>query len=264
METGTYGTGVLRVDLNCDLGESFGAYVLGRDELVVPYVTSVNIACGLHAGDPSVMRRTVCLAAEHGVAVGAHPGYPDLQGFGRRDMALSTDEIYAYVLYQIGALGAFCSAQGVPLHHVKPHGQLYNRAVRNRPVADAIARAVADYDRNLVLVGPAGSCLTDAGGLCGLTCAGEFFADRAYHADGTLVQRSLPGAVVAEPDIVAKRAIRAVCEGVVESVEGLDVCVAADTICLHGDTAQAVELAVAVHGALERAGVEVVSFGGLR
>lgn len=246
-----------RVDLNCDLGESFGAYVLGRDKDVVPCVTSVNVACGMHAGDPLVMRGTVRLAAENGVAVGAHPGYPDLQGFGRRDMALASDEIYAYVLYQLGALGAFCRAEGVALHHVKPHGQLYNRCARDRAAADAVARAVCDYDDGLVLVGLSGGALVEAGRELGLRCAEEFFADRAYTAAGTLVPRSEPGAVVADESAAVARTVRAVTEGVVEGVDGSLVRVAADTVCVHGDNERALAFAHALRGALEGAGVAV-------
>lgn len=255
MATGTSGT--LRVDLNSDLGESFGAYTIGNDGQVVPVVSSVNVACGMHAGDPGVMRATVALAAKHGVAVGAHPGYPDLQGFGRRDMALSPQEVYDCVLYQIGALDAFCRAAGVELHHVKPHGQLYNRAARDRAAADAVAAAVRDYDASLVLVGLAGSELVAAGRGAGLHCAEEFFADRAYACDGTLVPRSQPGAVVADEEAAIERTVRAVTAGSVRAIDGTEVPVRADTVCVHGDNPHALAFARALRSALEAHGVAV-------
>ncbi len=255
MATGTSGT--LRVDLNSDLGESFGAYTIGNDEMVVPVVSSVNVACGMHAGDPAVMRATVALAVKHGVAVGAHPGYPDLQGFGRRDMALSPQEVYDCVLYQIGALGAFCRAAGAALHHVKPHGQLYNRAARERGVADAIAHAVRDYDASLVLVGLAGSDLVAAGREAGLRCAEEFFADRAYTSAGSLVPRSQPGALVSDEQEAIDRTLRAVRDGVVRATDGTDVPVCADTICIHGDSSRALVFARALRGALVSHGVRI-------
>ena len=187
-----------RVDLNSDLGESFGRYSLGLDDQVIPLVTSVNIACGMHAGDPCVMRRTVAAAAAAGTSIGAHPGYPDLQGFGRRDMALSPDEAYSFVLYQISALAGFCKAEGTALAHVKPHGQLYNRAAKDAALAEAIAAAVHDFDPTLVLVGLAGGKLIEAGRAANLATAQEFFADRNYMADGTLVPRKQENAVIAD------------------------------------------------------------------
>lgn len=259
MATGTSGT--LRVDLNSDLGESFGAYTIGNDGQVVPVVSSVNVACGMHAGDPGVMRATVALAAKHGVAVGAHPGYPDLQGFGRRDMALSPQEVYDCVLYQIGALDAFCRAAGVELHHVKPHGQLYNRAARDRAAADAVAAAVRDYDASLVLVGLAGSELVAAGRGAGLRCAEEFFADRAYTSAGSLVPRSQPGAVVADEQTAIERTVRAVTTGMVRAIDGTDVAVCADTVCIHGDNPQACAFASALRAAFEGRGIAVAPCG---
>ncbi len=253
---GTAPTG-MRVDLNSDLGESFGAYTIGLDGEVVPAVSSVNVACGMHAGDPDVMLRTVRLAAGHGVAVGAHPGYPDLQGFGRRDMALTPDEVYACVLYQVGALAAFCRAVGVPLHHVKPHGQLYNRAARDAAAAEAVARAVADFDPALVLVGLAGSELVRAGRAAGLVCAEEFFADRGYTAAGTLVKRGEPGAFVTDAAAAAERTVRALEWGSVRSVDGVEVPVHVDTVCIHGDSPHAVQFARGLRAALEERGVEI-------
>lgn len=247
----------MRVDLNSDLGESFGAYTIGLDAEVVPAVSSVNVACGMHAGDPDVMLRTVRLAAGYGVAVGAHPGYPDLQGFGRRDMALTPDEVYSCVLYQVGALAAFCRAAGVPLHHVKPHGQLYNRVACDAAAAEAVARAVADFDRGVVLVGLAGSELVRAGRAAGLVCAEEFFADRGYTASGTLVRRGEQGALVADAAVAAERTVRALEQGSVESVDGCEVPVHVDTVCIHGDNARAVQFACELRAALEARGVEI-------
>ena len=246
-----------RVDLNSDLGESFGRYELGLDDQVIPLVTSVNVACGMHAGDPVVMRRTVKFAAEAGVAIGAHPGYPDLQGFGRRDLALSPDEAYAYVLYQVGALAGFCRAEGVRLAHVKPHGQLYNRAAVDAPFAAAVAQAVADFDPSLTLVALAGGELARAGKATGLRVAQEFFADRNYTDEGTLVPRSQENATIADEKFAVERVVRVVREGTIESVTGKTIEVAADTICVHGDNVHALEFARDIREALTRAGIEL-------
>ena len=247
------------IDLNCDLGESFGRYTLGLDDQVIPLVTSANVACGMHAGDPVVMAKTVRKAAESGVAVGAHPGYPDLQGFGRRDMALSPDEAYAFVLYQVSALAGFCKTSGVRLHHVKPHGQLYNRAAKDEQLADAIARAVRDFDQDLVLVGLAGSKLIEAGRACGLRTAGEFFADRNYTPEGTLVPRSQENAVVADEDLAVSRTVEAVKSGFVTAIDGSQVSVDFDTICVHGDGPKALAFVKKIREALEVAGVEIAA-----
>lgn len=246
-----------RVDLNSDLGESFGRYTLGLDEQVIPLVTSVNVACGMHAGDPVVMRRTVKLAAEAGIAVGAHPGYPDLQGFGRRNMALSPDEGYSYVLYQVGALAAFCRAEGVKLAHVKPHGQLYNRAAVDAPFAQAVAQAVADFNPDITLVALAGGELARAGKAAGLHVAQEFFADRNYTDEGLLVSRKLPDAVITDEDFAVARVVRAVKEGTIKSASGKLITVKPDTICIHGDNVHALEFAGKIRTALTEAGVEV-------
>jgi len=248
------------VDLNADAGESFGAYVGGLDEEIMRYITSVNVACGLHAGDWCVMRRTVALAARYGVAVGAHPGYPDRQGFGRRDMTMSAAEIGDCVVYQVGALMGFCRAAGVVLSHVKPHGALYNRAARDPAAAAAIAEAVKSVDPGLILFGPAGSALVEAAGALGLRCAAEAFADRAYNSDGTLVDRSRPGALIDDPRWAASRAVRMVIEQRVSPVTGPDLPLAADTICVHGDNPRAVEFARLIREALTGAGVEVRPF----
>ena len=246
-----------RVDLNCDLGESFGRYTIGLDDQVIPLVTSVNVACGMHAGDAVVMRRTVKMAAEAGVGIGAHPGYPDLQGFGRRDLALSPDEAYSFVLYQIGALSAFCRAQGARLAHVKPHGQLYNRAAVDAPFAAAVAQAVADFDPDLTLVALAGGKLVSAGEAAGLHVAQEFFADRNYTDEGTLVPRSQENATIADEAFAVSRVVRAVRERTIESVSGKTIAVAPDTICVHGDNAHALEFARDIRSALEQAGIEL-------
>lgn len=245
------------IDLNCDIGEGFGAYSMGDDEGVLRYVSSANIACGFHAGDPLVMERTVALAAAAGVSVGAHPGFPDLVGFGRRELSASADELRAMLLYQLGALGAFTKARAVALTHVKPHGALYNMAAKRADLAAAIARAVAAYDPALVLVGLYGSELLRAGRAAGLRCAGEAFADRAYLADGSLAPRGVPGAVIKDPSACAARAVRMVTEGFVIALGGERVELRPDTICLHGDGEGAVELAAALSSAMSQAGVEV-------
>ena len=246
-----------QVDLNCDLGESFGAYTIGLDEQVIPHVTSVNIACGAHAGDPSVMRKTVRMAHDSNVAIGAHPGYTDLQGFGRRALAMKPDDVYASVLYQVAALAGFAKAEGTRLHHVKPHGALYNSAAKDLQLARAIAQAVKDFDDQLILVGLAGSESIHAAQELGLPTASEFFADRAYQNDGTLVPRGLPGAVISDERMAIERTLRAVKEGVVTSIDGTTIPIAADTICIHGDNPAAVAFAAEIHAALEAAGVNV-------
>jgi len=247
----------MRTDLNADVGESFGAYVLGQDPAIMPCVTSVSVACGFHAGDPGVMRQTVALAREHGVAVGAHPGFPDLAGFGRREMRLTPAEIEDLVVYQIGALAAVAAAQGVRLQHVKPHGALYNMAAGEPQLADAIARAVASVDRHLLLVGLSGSALVDAGHRAGLRTASEVFADRGYRSNGSLVPRDAEGAVLEDPDVVSVRALEMVRRLQIASVDGGAVRVQPDTICVHGDTPGAANLARAIRRALEEAGVAV-------
>lgn len=251
------------IDLNCDMGESFGRYTLGHDEAMMPYITSANIACGLHAGDPLVMAHTVRLAQGHGVGIGAHPGFPDLQGFGRRVMQLAPEEAEAFVLYQIGALAAFAQAAGAELVHVKPHGALYNLAAKDRPLAQAIARAVARFSRRLILVGLANSLLVEAGLEAGLPVAREAFADRAYEADGSLRSRRLPGALLQDPAQAAEQAVRIAREGLVVAYTGEKVPVQAETICLHGDTPTAAEIAKIIRGRLETAGIEVVPMGHL-
>ena len=249
----------MRIDLNSDVGESFGSWSLGADEELIPLVTSVNIACGAHAGDPVVMRRTVELAAATGAAIGAHPGYPDLPGFGRRAMAMTRDEIVASMLYQLGALAGIASAAGQQLRHVKPHGALYNSAAVDSGVAGAVAEAVAAFSSDLILVGLARSRLLDAGHKNGLRVAAEAFADRAYESDGTLRSRDQPDGVLSTPGAAAEQAVSIVRERRVRAHDGAWVAVEAETICIHGDTPGAPEYAREVRRALEAAGVEIAS-----
>jgi UPF0271 protein len=249
----------MTIDLNSDLGESFGAWTMGSDAALMRVITSANVACGFHAGDPGVMRATVALARQHGVAVGAHPGFPDLVGFGRRDLACSPREAEDFVVYQIGALAGVAAAQGVRLQHVKPHGALYTMACRDRALADGIARAVASVDRSLLLLGLPGSALLSAGREAGLPVAAEVFADRAYEADGSLVSRRVPGSVIHEPAKVVERAVRMARERVVVARTGEVVQLDAATMCVHGDTPGAAELAAAIRVGLESAGVRVTA-----
>ena len=252
----------MRVDLNADVGESYGPWVMGRDEELIPLVSSVNVACGAHAGDPLVMARTVALAKQHRVALGAHPGYPDRDGFGRRDVAMSPDELRASLLYQLGALAAFARDAGVKLAHVKPHGALYNRAARDEALATVIAETVRDFDRKLALVGLAGSKLLEAGRAVGLAVAAEAFADRAYEADGSLRSRRLPGAVLDSAEAAAEQALSIVTLGRVAAYDGTPVEVRADTLCIHGDTPAAADYARRVRTALQQAGATVGALGG--
>ncbi|MFB9861704.1 LamB/YcsF family protein [Rufibacter immobilis] len=231
------------VDLNCDLGESFGAYRLGHDEAILPLVTSANIACGFHAGDPSVMKKTVRQALQHQVALGAHPGFQDLVGFGRRDMAISPEEAFDLVVYQIGALSGFIKAEGGVLHHVKPHGALYNMAAVQPALAEAIAEAVYKVSPEVVLYGLAGSALVQAGEKLGLKTAHEVFADRTYQQDGTLTPRRLPNALITNQEEAVQQVVRMVKEGKVLAQQGVEVPIKADTVCLHGDGAHAVAFA---------------------
>jgi UPF0271 protein len=248
-----------RIDVNCDMGESFGNYRLGNDELLLDYVTSANIACGYHAGDPSVMRKTTRMALDKGVAVGAHPGYPDLQGFGRRDMDVTAEELHDMVVYQVGALLAIVRGEGGMLEHVKAHGALYNAAQRNHELAEAIAHAVVSVDPSLILLGLPDRELVSAGQKAGLRTANEAFADRSYEPDGTLSSRRQEGAVIADPDSAAEQCIGIVRQGVVRTREGAEVHIAADTICLHGDNPRAPEFARAIRTHLEQAGIRVAS-----
>ena len=245
------------IDLNADVGESYGAWVMGADADLMPMITSANVACGAHAGDPITMSRTVALAMRHGVAVGAHPGYPDRDGFGRRDLAMTSEELEATVLTQMGALWAAARAAGVEMRHVKPHGALYNRAAADPDLAACVARAVARFPERLTLVGLAGSALVAAGLAAGLPVADEAFADRAYEPDGSLRTRALTGAVHTDPSVAAAQAVSIARDGRVRAHDGSMLEIRADTICIHGDTPGAAAMAKAVREALEAAGIEV-------
>ncbi len=245
-----------RVDFNSDIGESFGSYKMGLDEEVIGCISSANIACGFHAGDPGWMRHTVRLAEKNGVGIGAHPAFPDLRGFGRRNMVVDPQEARDDVVYQIGALTAF--TKGKRLQHVKPHGAMYNMAVKDEVLARAICAAILEVDQRLILLALSGSRWVEIAEEMGLRVAREVFADRALMPDGTLAPRSEPGAVLHDTDQIAERTLRMVTEGTVEAVDGSEVEVVADSICLHGDTPGAVAMARAVRDTLEGAGVEVV------
>lgn len=247
----------MRIDLNSDLGESFGRWTLGNDAALMKSITSANVACGYHAGDPVVMRDTVRLAREAGVAVGAHPGLPDLAGFGRRDMAVTPSEVESFVVYQIGALAAIAAAEQVPLRHVKVHGALYNMAVTDRALADAIAAAVRSVDPRLMLFALPASELARRAEAAGLSVAREGFADRAYEADGSLTPRSRPGALIHSPEEVIDRAIRMVRDGVVRATDGSDIPLRIDTICTHGDTPASHELTRQLRARLAAEGITV-------
>jgi len=248
---------MLKIDLNSDLGESFGPWKMGRDSEVMQNITSANIACGFHAGDPLVMSKTVKLALDADVAVGAHPGYPDLQGFGRRKMICSPDEIYSDCLYQIGALSAFCKASGTQLQHVKAHGALYNTAANDIELARAIATAVKHAGGNLILMGLANSIFEKAAADIGVPFASEAFADRAYEEDGSLVPRKKRGSMIHDGLIAAERVIRMVEEGKVKTITGKDISLKPDSICLHGDTPEAVEMAAIIKEKLQEQGIKV-------
>lgn len=250
-----------QVDLNCDLGESFGAYTLGVDEAMLEFVTSVNIACGFHAGDPTVMRNTVRLAIDHKIAIGAHPGFPDLVGFGRRNLAVSSQEVYDMVIYQIGALQGFVTAAGGTMQHVKPHGALYNMAATRQDLAAAIAEAVYNIDSQLILVGLSGSELVRAGEKKGLKTAQEVFADRSYQQDGLLTPRNQPNALISDDKQAVLQVIRMVKEGRVVSQQGTDISIAAHTVCLHGDGAHALLFARKIRETLASSDIVVAPVG---
>ena len=255
---------MVRVDLNCDLGESFGNYTCGLDAQVIPQISSANVACGFHASDPLVMAKTVALAKKHGVAVGAHPGYPDLVGFGRRNLSVSAEELKAMVQYQIGALRAFCDANGITMQHVKPHGAMYNMAAKDRKLADAICSAILSVDPGLILLGLSGSQMLLAAEEMGLPCASEVFADRAYEDDGTLTPRALPGSVITDEEEAIQRVLQMVREGTVTARSGKTIPIRADSICLHGDGEKAVEFAARIRKELTASGVEIVPLKMLR
>ena len=248
------------MDLNADLGESFGAYKIGADEEIIPLVSSVNIACGWHAGDPLVMGRSVKLAKEYGVSVGAHPGYPDLMGFGRRNMKVSPAEVKAYIQYQVGALSAFCKAAGVKLHHVKPHGAMYNMAGADYKLARAVAEAVAEIDDSLPLLALSGSEMVRAANEIGLPCASEVFADRNYEEDGSLRARSFPDSMITDEDECIRRILRMVNEGKITAVTGKDIDIRADSICVHGDNPKALAFVKRIRDALGNDGIGIRPF----
>ncbi|MFF0826632.1 LamB/YcsF family protein [Brevibacillus sp. NPDC003359] len=247
------------VDLNCDMGESFGAYRFGNDQAILRYVSSANVACGFHAGDPGTMRKTVKMAMEAGVAIGAHPGFADLVGFGRRNMEISPEEAYDLVVYQIGALQAFVRAEGGIMHHVKPHGALYNMAATKPALAESIALAIYKVNPELVLYGLAGSELTRAGEKIGLATAHEVFADRTYQQDGTLTSRSQPNAIITDQQQSLQQVIRMVREGLVLTQQGVDIPIQADSICIHGDGVHALEFAQSIRTALLEAGITIAA-----
>jgi len=248
------------IDLNADVGESVGPWPMGEDERLIPIVSSVNIACGFHAGDPRTIERTVDLAVKAGAAIGAHPGYPDLVGFGRRDLDMAPDDLEAAIVYQVGAVAGFARAAGRELHHVKAHGALYNAAARDSRLAQVVARAVRRCSPELVLVGLAGSALLEAGRGAGLMVAAEGFPDRAYEADGSLRSRRLEGAILTDSAAIAKRAV-AMAQGSVAVADGTSIALAVDTLCLHGDTPGAADHAAAVRAALEAAGIAIAATG---
>ncbi|MMZ51756.1 LamB/YcsF family protein [compost metagenome] len=250
-----------RVDINCDMGESFGAYRMGEDEAILSFITSANIACGFHAGGPAVMRRTVNMALEKGVAMGAHPGLPDLEGFGRRNMDITPREAYDMVVYQIGALYGFVKASGGQLQHVKPHGALYNMAAKSSALSEAIAEAVYKVDPELILFGLSGSELVKAGQRIGLRTANEVFADRTYQADGTLTSRREPNALITDTEEAVGQVIRMVKEKKVHTMQKQDINIQADTVCIHGDGAHALEFAKTIRELLGQADVSVRAIG---
>lgn len=247
------------VDLNCDLGESFGNYKIGMDEEVIPLITSANVACGFHASDPVVMQKTVEMAAEHGIGIGAHPGFPDLMGFGRRNMNISTKEAYAYLTYQLGALSAFCHNAGVKLQHVKPHGALYNMAGKDYTLARAICEAVYDFDKDLILLGLTGSEMIRAAEAVGLKHANEFFADRAYEEDGSLVARSKPGAMITDETAAIERVVKVIKEEKVVSITGKEIPLKIDSICVHGDGQKALMFVKLIGEHLREEGISVTA-----
>ncbi len=248
-----------RIDFNCDMGESFGMYKMGFDEEVIKHITSANIACGFHAGDPMWMRHTVDLAQQHGVGIGAHPSFPDLNGFGRRNMVVTADEAKNDITYQVGALQAFTADKR--LQHVKPHGAMYNMAVNDEPLAHAICEAILELDERMILVALAGSRWVDIAEDLGLRVAREIFADRALNPDGTLVARSQPGSVIHDTSEVVERSLQMVTEGKAVAINGETIDVQADSLCLHGDTPGAVEMAKSLKHELTAAGVEILPIG---
>ncbi len=253
---------MMKVDLNCDLGEAFGNYGFGGDQQIIPLITSANVACGFHAGDWNVLNETVELAKQHDVGIGAHPGLPDLQGFGRRNMDISAAEIYNIVVYQLGALQGFCSIHDVKMNHVKPHGALYQMGARNKDIAQAIAQAVYDFDPSLIFVGLSNTLLISEAKAIGLNTASEVFADRRYEEDGQLVSRKEDDAVIADTDEAIQQVLKMVTENKVISRTGKEIDLQADTICVHGDGAHALEFVTQIRKALSKEGISITQLGG--
>ena len=247
------------IDLNCDMGESFGVWTLGNDAALMNYVSSVNIACGFHAGDASTIKKTVETALEKGIAVGAHPSFPDLQGFGRREMKMSASEIFDIVLYQIAAVKGICEASGGKLHHVKPHGALYNQAAKNADLAEAIAKAVSAIDGSLILYGLSGSFLISEAEKIGLQTASEVFADRTYQSDGTLTPRSEQKALISDAEQAVSQVWQMISEQNVTAINGEKIALKAETVCIHGDGATALEFARTINARLKENGVNIKS-----
>lgn len=246
-----------KVDLNCDLGESFGAYKIGMDEDVIKLVSSVNVACGFHASDPVVMKKTVAMAAAAGAGIGAHPGFYDLMGFGRRNMNISVSEAYAYVTYQLGALNAFCVQQGAVIQHVKPHGALYNMAGKDYELAKGICQAIYDFDPKIILLGLSGSQMIKAGEDLGLKCAKEFFADRAYEDDGSLRARTKEGAMIEDENEAIERVVKVIKTGKVTTYSGADIDLEIDSICVHGDNVHALDFVRTIRERLTKEGIKI-------
>ena len=247
------------IDVNCDMGESFGHFVIGQDEAIMPFVSSVNIACGFHGGDPRIIHNTIRLAQKYKVAIGAHPSYPDLAGFGRRDMPLDAQEVYDIVLYQIGAVGAFARAGGIKLHHVKPHGALYNKAAGDAEIAAAIVNAVYYFDPSLILYGPPMSQMMMAAFNTGISFCAEAFADRTYTANGQLTPRQHPDALIANENKAIEQVLQIIQHKTVNTTDGHTIPMDAQTICIHGDGKHALQIASKLHSALTEKGVSVVA-----
>jgi UPF0271 protein len=250
---------VKKIDINCDMGESYGAWKMGADAEVMPFISSANIACGFHGGDPATIRQTVKLAVDHGVAIGAHPSLPDLQGFGRRVMKISPQDMYDLVVYQAGAVEAFARAAGATLHHVKCHGALYNTAANDEGLSEAMARAVKDLGGSVILYALSGSKSLSIAKTAGIRVAGEVFADRGYSDDGTLAPRDKPGAMIEDANVAAERALAMIEKGYVTSLSGRPVPVSPDTLCLHGDQPGAVSFAKAIRKAFSEHGISVAA-----
>lgn len=251
----------MKIDLNCDMGESFGVYNLGEDKAAMPLVTSINVACGFHASDPSNIWKTIKLAKEYGVAIGAHPAFPDLVGFGRRAMIASLEEIKADVIYQIGAVKSFCDVEKVPMQHVKVHGALYNLAEKDENIAQAIGEAIKVVDENLIMVCMASSKMVEGAKKSGVRYVEEVFADRAYTNEGNLVSRNVAGSVIHDPNEIAQRVLTMVTDKKVKSIDGKDVPINAQTICVHGDTMGAVDIIKAIKDRLVQEGLTLEAFG---